>query len=193
MLHQANTTESCGIPLRDDSVDKVVVAPPWNRQFGIHGNIVDFYRRMLQEIFRVVRPSGRVVLFVSRSILPKLKTALQHSDKAWQLSAERSFALTRATTGVILVLQRKRQDPQATALPAKFLSWEGQAPESGRDLYEYWRSLRAKGLPRLEAVSISQDSTERAQSQSGKGKATLRAVLICLLGLGFVLVLRSRS
>ncbi|CAE6968817.1 THUMPD2 [Symbiodinium sp. CCMP2592] len=198
VLHQANTTQPSGTPLPGASVDKVVVAPPWDRQFGISGSLVAFYQQMLQEIFRVVRPGGRVVVFASRRVLPKLLEALncchgpQGAVKAgasWRITAKRSFALTRATTGVILVLRFTRE---CTPKTSRFLSWEGRgAPEGGRELYEHWRQLRAQGFPRLEAA-LGSGSGAKEVSGPGKTAPALRLFVALLFCAGIVLGLRSR-
>ena len=198
VLHQANTTQPSGTLLRDASVDKVVVAPPWDRQFGISGSLVAFYQRMLQEIFRVVRPGGRVVVFASQRVLPKLLEALNRSHgsqgavksvASWRVTAKRSFALTRATTGVILVLRFTRECSPKTS---RFLSWEGRgAPEGGRELYEHWRQLRAQGFPRLEAA-LGSGSGAKEISGSGKTAPALRLFVALLFCAGIVLGLRSR-
>ncbi|CAE7403029.1 Thumpd2 [Symbiodinium necroappetens] len=194
VLHQANTTQPGGTPLLDASVDKVVVAPPWDRQFGISGSLVAFYQQMLQEIFRVVRPGGRVVVFASRRVLPKLLEALDRSyasqgavkaGASWRITAQRSFALTRATTGVILVLRFTPECSEAS----RFLSWEGRgAPEGGRELYEHWRQLRAQGFPRLE---VALPGLAKVDS-SAKTAPALRLLVALIFCAGVVLGLRSR-
>ena len=153
-LHQVDATQPGGIPLKDRSVEKIMVAPPWNRQFPIRGRPQEFYERMLREMLRVIDDKGRIVLFVSKRVLQRVKDALEavnsmrHSH--WSLSEQRSFTVTRKTLGIILILERGA--PQAPQEPRHRLFWEGDAPLDGRELYEYWRELRARGFPKLHPV-----------------------------------------
>ena len=141
-LHQVDAAALGGIPLTPGSVSKALVAPPWNRQFPVPGKLEDFYARMFMELSRLIRADGRIVVFASERILPRVREAAVRSS--WGITAERRFRLTRATTGVILVLEAGGPDV-SYALP-----WEGAAPKDGRELYEHWRKLRAQGFPQLQ-------------------------------------------
>ncbi|CAJ1368967.1 unnamed protein product, partial [Effrenium voratum] len=57
VLKRGDVTRPFGIPCRDKSVDKVVTAPPWNRQFRVKGDLEDFYRKMFQETRPLVMQS----------------------------------------------------------------------------------------------------------------------------------------
>ncbi|CAJ1387695.1 unnamed protein product [Effrenium voratum] len=151
VLKRGDVTRPFGIPCRDKSVDKVVTAPPWNRQFRVKGDLEDFYRKMFQEIFRVLRPKGRLVLLASGGVVRRcLSRALDASQVAAvarraSVTAERRFRLSPAIEGLILVL-----DVADTAVPA--------APEppahlanSTRRIYDHWRLLRAQRFPPLES------------------------------------------
>lgn len=149
-LNQVDATEYGGIPLRDGSVEKIMVAPPWNRQFAIRGKPQEFYENMFRELFRVVSDTGRIVLFVSRRVLQRVKDALEAVDTCWSLVEERSFTVTRKTVGIILSLEAVQS--AGVRDPTDRLFWERDAPSDGRDLYEYWREERARGFPRLNPV-----------------------------------------
>lgn len=152
-LNQVDATEYGGIPLQDGSVEKIMVAPPWNRQFAIRGKPQEFYENMFRELFRVVSDTGRIVLFVSRRVLQRVKDALEAVDTCWSLVEERSFTVTRKTLGIILSLEAVPTDPAGCVRdPTDRLFWERDAPSDGRDLYEYWREERARGFPRLNPV-----------------------------------------
>ena len=142
-LHGADATALEGIPLDAGTAQKVMLAPPWNRQFRVRGDPVDFYGKMLREVFRVAAPDGRVVLFVNQRVERWLMQLLPLHP--WKLRRRRSFRLTRKMRGGILVLE---QGPGFS----ERLAWEGDAPEDGQELYEHWRGLRALGFPRLRAV-----------------------------------------
>ena len=130
-----------------------MVAPPWNRQFAITGRPQEFYENMFRELFRVVSDTGRIVLFVSRRVLQRVKDALEAVDNCWSLVEERSFTVTRKTVGLILSLEAVPKCDGCVD-PTDHLFWERDAPSDGRDLYEYWREVRARGFPRLNPVVI---------------------------------------
>ena len=142
-LHKADATALEGIPLHRGAAQKVMLAPPWNRQFRVRGGPMDFYGKMLREVFRVAAPGGCVVLFVNQRVEGWLGRLLP--EHAWRVRRRRSFQLTRQMRGVILVLE------QGLGFSER-LAWEGDAPGDGQELYEHWRGIRAEGFPRLRAV-----------------------------------------
>lgn len=146
-LHEVNAVKFGGIPLKNRSVEKIMVAPPWNRQFAIDGRPQEFYEQMFKELFRVVHENGRMVLFVSGRVFQRVKDALEVSESCWRIAEQRRFTITRKTLGIILILE-----PREECAVRPRLFWEGDAPSDGRDLYEYWREVRARNFPRLTPV-----------------------------------------
>ncbi|MGB9707042.1 MAG: TRM11 family SAM-dependent methyltransferase, partial [Microgenomates group bacterium] len=53
-----------GIP--DNSIDVIVTDPPWG-EFQRISNPEDFYRKMLQEFKRILKPEGRAVILMGRN------------------------------------------------------------------------------------------------------------------------------
>jgi 23S rRNA G2445 N2-methylase RlmL len=57
--------DACRLPLRDGCVDRIVTNPPFGKQLGEPEEMADFYRRLLAESDRVLKPGGSAVLLVS--------------------------------------------------------------------------------------------------------------------------------
>ncbi|CAE7823759.1 THUMPD2 [Symbiodinium sp. KB8] len=155
-LYHTDATKMGGIPFQDGSVDKVLVAPPWNRQYRIQGDPEVFYCSMFKEILRVLHPAGRLVfLGASGKTIHKLEVALRNAQKEhrrFRIVSKRSFFLTRSVTGVMAVAENTACE-NSEGVGWKALPWEGQAPENGRDLYNHWRHLRALAFPELRPAS----------------------------------------
>ncbi|CAE7601108.1 THUMPD2 [Symbiodinium sp. CCMP2592] len=157
-LYHTDATKTGGIPFQDGSVDKILVAPPWNRQYRIQGDPEVFYRCMFKEILRVLHPAGRLVfLGASGKTIHKLEVALRsvQTKHRWSIVSKRSFFLTRSITGVMAVAENtaSANSEGIGGTGWKALPWEGQAPENSRDLYYHWRHLRALAFPELRPAS----------------------------------------
>lgn len=50
--------------IKDNTVDKIVTDPPWGFYEKTNIPIQDFYKEMLQEFYRVLRPNGTVVVLI---------------------------------------------------------------------------------------------------------------------------------
>ncbi|CAL1138918.1 unnamed protein product [Cladocopium goreaui] len=57
-LHLANVTDD-GLAAVG-MVDRVLVAPPWNKQFAVQGQLQDFFEQMFRAIFGVLKPDGKL-------------------------------------------------------------------------------------------------------------------------------------
>jgi tRNA G10 N-methylase Trm11 len=87
--------DACDLPLRDQSIDRVVTNPPFGRQLGTPRENASLYAGLLAELDRVLRPSGRIVLIssmadlVRQSIrrLPRLHIVRGHPLKILGLRA----------------------------------------------------------------------------------------------------------
>ncbi|QYN34741.1 methyltransferase domain-containing protein [Pseudonocardia sp. DSM 110487] len=56
-----SVADAGALPLRDDTVDRVVVNPPWARQVVPRGRLAAHPHRLWREVSRVLAPSGRIV------------------------------------------------------------------------------------------------------------------------------------
>ena len=54
--------DAARLPLGDATVDKLVCNMPWGRRIGSHRVNTALYRRFMDEVARVLKPSGRAVL-----------------------------------------------------------------------------------------------------------------------------------
>ena len=190
-LYRVDATKPGGIPFPDKVVKKVMVAPPWNRQFRIRGDPQVFYQAMFEEILRVLHPAGKLV-FVGASgrVIHKLEVALRKArgkvDSSWTVVAKRSFFLTRRMTAVMAVVENMASHKSVDA-GWKSLAWEGHAPENGRDLYDHWRVLRARDFPKLRPAFEPVAAPARVQIHRRiRGSRGLPALATgaMLLGLG---------
>ena len=188
-LYHTDATKTGGVPFQDGSVDKVLVAPPWNRQYRIQGDPEVFYRCMFKEILRVLHPAGRLVfLGASGKTIHKLEVALRSAQTKhrWSIVSKRSFFLTRSVTGVMAVAENTacENSEGIGGIGWKALPWEGQAPENGRDLYYHWRHLRALAFPELRPASepIRKDKDDETLRHRHPSRAFLVLVTV-LLGL----------
>jgi len=151
--HQANISEHNGLPLEPASVDKLLTAPPWGRQFRTTCGVAELYRCMLLEFRRVLRPSGTVAILASVQSLEPLLVAIER-DGGWRCLAQRRFALTDETTGVIIVAQKGVGDGKPCPEPAP-LWWEAADDPGGlRGTRARWMSLRSEALPTLEPTGL---------------------------------------
>lgn len=57
--------DAARLPLPDQSVDRILSNPPFGKQLSRPEEVGPLYRRVLRELDRVLRPSGRAVLLVS--------------------------------------------------------------------------------------------------------------------------------
>eukprot|EP00435_Cladocopium_sp_Y103_P073566 s12_g44.t1 len=176
-LHLANVTDDGLTAL--GTVDRVLVAPPWNKQFAVQGELQDFFERMFRAIFRVLKPDGKLVLLgskghVEKSLLTALGASQSHQvdhgdDKGhgvrWKVVARQRFALTPRTTATVLLVE---SCPLQDATPAaRHLPWDrvSSAPP-----VERWQLARAEGFPRLVPANLgdAEPSTEWRQELSPK-------------------------
>ncbi|CAK8986796.1 THUMP domain-containing protein 2, partial [Durusdinium trenchii] len=146
------------------AVDKVLLAPPWNKQFAVDGDLEEFFRQMFREIFRVLKPTGRLVLLGARGqVEKKMLAALQLEQSGseqmiWKVTARQRFALTPRVSGVILLIQQiKRQDPLLRA--QRHLPWDVVSPLSP---VQRWRLARAAHFPRLVPATAGDAETVEA-------------------------------
>ena len=59
--------DALALPLPDSSVDVVLANPPFGKKVEIHDGPYAFYRQLVAELRRVLRPSGRLVLITSQA------------------------------------------------------------------------------------------------------------------------------
>eukprot|EP00930_Biecheleria_cincta_P030363 TRINITY_DN21031_c0_g1_i1.p1 TRINITY_DN21031_c0_g1~~TRINITY_DN21031_c0_g1_i1.p1 ORF type:complete len:363 (-),score=64.31 TRINITY_DN21031_c0_g1_i1:94-1182(-) len=153
--HLANATYPRGLPLADASVDKIMTAPPWDRQFAVEGDLGVFYRRILEEFRRVLRPNGRMVLLASRDTSGLLIDAVLHDEAdtagaRWCVVARRCFDITDETIGVLLVVELRLPEEQSARVAKVGPLWWEDASKSLRGTRAAWSRLRAKSLPTLQ-------------------------------------------
>lgn len=55
------------VDIDDNSIDKIITDPPWGEFEKPQEDMINFYRQMLAEFFRVLRPEGKVVILVGRN------------------------------------------------------------------------------------------------------------------------------
>jgi 23S rRNA G2445 N2-methylase RlmL len=53
------------LPLKDQSVDRIVTNLPWGRQIPVDEELSNFYRSVCAEMMRVLAPGGRIALLTS--------------------------------------------------------------------------------------------------------------------------------
>lgn len=70
-----------------ESVDKIITDPPWGIYRAPHTNHMKFYRRMLQEFQRVLRPGGLVVCLTGQPTL--FEASVREAAGAWTI--EKSY------------------------------------------------------------------------------------------------------
>lgn len=51
------------------SVDKIITDPPWGISVGLNLNLEIFYIKMLQELYRVLKPSGLLIILIGKKEL----------------------------------------------------------------------------------------------------------------------------
>lgn len=64
----------------DKSVDKIITDPPWGISVGINLDLNDFYTKMLNEFWRVLKPGGLLIILMGNKELFK-KTLDNFSNK----------------------------------------------------------------------------------------------------------------
>lgn len=64
---EINLGDVTNLPLEDSSVDVVITNPPWGVQMEAD---LEFYKKMLSEVGRVLKPNGRLVLLMRQGALP---------------------------------------------------------------------------------------------------------------------------
>ncbi|CAE8688385.1 unnamed protein product [Polarella glacialis] len=200
----ANSSLLGGLPLLDASVDKLMTAPPWDRQFAAAGGLEELYPRLLREFRRVLRPNGTMVLLASDASLPPLQAALLDDNnsndsnnnnnnnnnnndsnnndkllddgKLWFIEAQRRFALTDETVGVLVVARRRSyaEQPERVAPPGP-LWWEDESSSMGlRTVRRSWTQVRAKMLPKLQPYFLgNQAVTPEADKEKTKRATNL--------------------
>ena len=131
--HLADASKEYGLPFPNCSVDKVLTAPPWDRQFKAVGGLEVFYSKILREVQRVLRPNGTMALLLNLPALQVFDPLL----KNWRKKRCR-FAVTRHTVGVLL-LARRDQEPWMCE------SWR----KDWRTLRGLWTKQRADERPGL--------------------------------------------
>ena len=85
-----------GLPLDDASADGIVSNLPWGRQIDVDDELARLYAAYLQEMARVVRPGGRLVLLTS--LQPVLHAAA--TDAGLHIAAEHEISLSGQTPTV---------------------------------------------------------------------------------------------
>ncbi|CAL1154733.1 unnamed protein product [Cladocopium goreaui] len=99
--HLADASFEDGLPIPSCSVDKLMTAPPWDRQFQAAGGVEQLYPKMLREFQRVLRPHGRLAFLLNLPALEAIRPWLGN----WTTQQCR-FSMTRHTVGVLLLAQQ---------------------------------------------------------------------------------------
>ena len=99
--HLADASFEDGLPIPSCSVDKLMTAPPWDRQFQAAGGVEQLHPKMLREFQRVLRPHGRLALLLNLPALEAIRPWLGN----WTTQQCR-FSMTRHTVGVLLLAQQ---------------------------------------------------------------------------------------
>jgi len=81
------------LPLDDASADGIVSNLPWGRQIDVDDELARLYAAYLQEMARIVRPDGRLVLLTS--LQQVLRAAA--TDAGLHIAAEYEFSLSGQT------------------------------------------------------------------------------------------------
>lgn len=55
--------------IKNDTIDKIVTDPPWGFYKETSLPIQDFYQKMLQEFYRIIKPNGIVVILIGNKLL----------------------------------------------------------------------------------------------------------------------------
>ncbi|CAJ1403178.1 unnamed protein product [Effrenium voratum] len=128
---ETHVANACSLPLPDHSVEKLMTAPPWDRQFAAAGGLEALYPRLLAEFGRVLTPTGRMALLLNSAAFEVLRPLAVHWRLAW-----RRWRLTRHTEAVLLAAARGGGGEVAPLAPGF------DAPRSA------WSRLRAEERPR---------------------------------------------
>ncbi|CAK9099342.1 unnamed protein product [Durusdinium trenchii] len=136
VVHQADAATLGGLPIADSSVDKLMCAPPWDRQFEAAGGLENFYPKMLEEFSRVLRSNGTMAFLLN---LPA-EEALKASLAGWR-TCRCPFALTHHTVGVLLL---------AWKVGDRSLDWCGPRSARCSPPRRAWKTWRAKERPPLK-------------------------------------------
>ncbi|CAJ1343086.1 unnamed protein product, partial [Effrenium voratum] len=132
---ETHVANACSLPLPDHSVEKLMTAPPWDRQFAAAGGLEALYPRLLAEFGRVLTPTGRMALLLNSAAFEVLRPLAVHWRLAW-----RRWRLTRHTEAVLLAAARGGGGELAPGF---------DAPRSA------WSRLRAEERPRLRPFSAA--------------------------------------
>jgi 23S rRNA G2445 N2-methylase RlmL len=81
------------LPLDDATADGIVSNLPWGRQIDVDDELARLYTAYLQEMARVVRPGGRLVLLTS--LQPVLRAAA--TDAGLHIATEYEISLSGQT------------------------------------------------------------------------------------------------
>ena len=131
---QTHLADVRDLPFETCSVDKLLTAPPWDRQFEASGGLQDFYPSMLAEVNRVLKPSGSMALLLNTQAEEVLRPLLE----AWQ-SCQCRFAVTKHTVGILLVAWK--------AGARDFHWWQGA--KGLKQVRSAWKALRSESRPPL--------------------------------------------
>ncbi|CAE7222894.1 THUMPD2, partial [Symbiodinium sp. CCMP2456] len=122
--HLADVSNLNSLPFANQSIDKLMTAPPWDRQFEASGGLRSFYRAMLPELFRVLRSDGSMALLLNMEAA-KIMRELLTQEKTWGVAVERRFDITHHTVGVLMLIQPK--DPGSNfETEYSLLPWEDE-------------------------------------------------------------------
>eukprot|EP00439_Symbiodinium_sp_Y106_P062496 s512_g9.t1 len=141
------------LPFANQSIDKLMTAPPWDRQFEASGGLRSFYSAMLPELFRLLRSDGSMALLLNMEAA-KIMRELLTQEETWGVAVERRFDITHHTVGVLMLIQPK--DPGST-LQTKFslLPWEDEgSTRNSRGTWSFWNRLRARSFPPLQPIAL---------------------------------------
>ena len=141
--HLADASCKDGLPLPSGSVDKLMTAPPWDRQFQATGGLEALYPKLLREFQRVLRPQGRLALLLNLPALKAIRPCLGNWT-TWQCR----FSMTRHTVGVLLLAQQADGDPGDPGEP-----FDGWRNKDLRLLRGLWTKQRADERPRLRPAN----------------------------------------
>jgi 23S rRNA G2445 N2-methylase RlmL len=89
------------LPFGDATVDGVVSNLPWGRQIAVEDELAQAYAAYLQEMGRVVRPGGRLVLLTS--LLTVLRAAAM--DAGLQIESETEISLSGQTPAIFVLVK----------------------------------------------------------------------------------------
>jgi len=115
---------SIGLPIRDDSIDLILVDPPWGMRHSSHNYVKRYFPRWVREWARVLRPGGAAVVvtickkvFEAQALLPlqgvlEIEEAVQFDNKGFTVCRMYVVRKARHESGRTAVGRRDDATPE---------------------------------------------------------------------------------